>query len=149
MYHYDTTRVVVVHSSLQPRLIRHGWGASFFDVGASLKNCSRCLQRTKPCGSFGPKANKLIAGGSSPTNVVMGNPLLFNQLKTQSYRSLSSDCLTKLFFFSFFTTFSKWQFFKGKDLTYVCYLNLNQVIIKKKILNQDTNNCHTLFFNEY
>ena len=42
--------------------------------------------------------------------------------------------------------------FKGKNLTYLCYLNLNQVIIKKKkkkILNQDTNNCLTLFLIEY
>ena len=38
-----------------------------------------------------------------------------------------------LFSFIFFTTFSKWKFFKGKDLTSLCYLNLNQVIIKIKI----------------
>ena len=54
--------VVVVHSCLQLRLIRHEWGASFFDVGASLKNCSRHLQRIKSCGSFGSKANKMLAG---------------------------------------------------------------------------------------
>ena len=58
---------VVVHSCLQLRLIRHEWGASFFDVGVSLKNCSRCLQRTKSCGSFSPKADKHTASGSSPT----------------------------------------------------------------------------------
>ena len=52
--------VVVVHSSLQPRLIRHEWGASFFDVGASLKNCSCCLKRTKSCESFDPKADKQL-----------------------------------------------------------------------------------------
>ena len=37
---------IVVHSCLQLRLIRHEWDASFFDVGASLKNCSHRLQRT-------------------------------------------------------------------------------------------------------
>ena len=84
----------------------------------------------------------------------MGKTLLFTQSKTQSYCSLSCNCLTDLFFFSFFTTFSKWQFFKGKDLTSLCYFNLNQEIIyikilKKKIINQDTNNCLTLFFAEY
>ena len=61
------TCVVVIHSYLQLRLIRHEWGASFFDVGVSLKNCSRCLQRTKSCGSFSPKADKHTASGSSPT----------------------------------------------------------------------------------
>ena len=61
LYHYNTC-VVVVHSCLQLRLIRHEWGTSFFDVGASLKNYSRRLQRTKPCGSFGPKADKMLAG---------------------------------------------------------------------------------------
>ena len=61
------TFVVVVHSYLQSRLIKHEWDASFFDVGASLKNCSRRLQRTKPCKSFGPKADKLLAGfGTNP-----------------------------------------------------------------------------------
>ena len=54
--------VVVVHSCLQLRLIRYEWGAFFFDVGVSLKNRSRCLQRTKLCRSFGPKADKLLAG---------------------------------------------------------------------------------------
>ena len=54
--------VVMVHSCLQLRLIRHECGASFFDVGASLKNYSHRLQRTKPCGSFGPKADKLLVG---------------------------------------------------------------------------------------
>ena len=54
--------VVMVHSCLQLRLIRHEWSASFFDVEASLKNCSRCLQRTKLCGSFCLKADKLLAG---------------------------------------------------------------------------------------
>ena len=44
------------------RLIRHEWDASFFDVGASLKNCSRRLQRIKPCGSFGPQVDKLLVG---------------------------------------------------------------------------------------
>ena len=44
------------------RLIRHEWDASFFDVGASLKNCSRRLQRIKPCGSFGPQVDKLFVG---------------------------------------------------------------------------------------
>ena len=57
-----STRVVVVHSYLQLRLIRHEWGAFFFNVGASLKNYSRRLQRTKLCGSFDPKADKLLAG---------------------------------------------------------------------------------------
>ena len=37
-------------------------GASFFNVGASLKNYSRRLQRTKLCRSFGPKVDKLLAG---------------------------------------------------------------------------------------
>ena len=32
--------VVVVHSYLQLRLIRHEWDASLFNVRASLKNCS-------------------------------------------------------------------------------------------------------------
>ena len=54
--------VVVVHSCLQLRLIRHEWGASFFEVGASLKNYSHRLQRTKPWKSFDPKANKLLVG---------------------------------------------------------------------------------------
>ena len=52
---------------------------------------------------------------------------------------------TSLFLFFFFTTFSKWKFLKGKDLTSLCYLNFNQVIINKKFLNQGTNNCLTLF----
>ena len=47
---------------LQPRLIRHEWGTSFFDVGASLKNCSHRLKKTKPCRSFEPKVDKLLAG---------------------------------------------------------------------------------------
>ena len=34
------TCVVVVHSCFQLKLIRHEWDASFFDVEASLKNCS-------------------------------------------------------------------------------------------------------------
>ena len=54
--------VVVVHSCLQPRLIRYEWGTSFFDVGASLKNCSHRLKKTKPCRSFEPKVDKLLAG---------------------------------------------------------------------------------------
>ena len=53
---------LVVHFCLQQRLIKHEWGASFFDVGASFKNCSHRLQRTKLCGSFTPKADKLLAG---------------------------------------------------------------------------------------
>ena len=56
-----TPCVVVVHSCLQPRLIKHEWGASFFDVGANLKNYSCHLQRTKLCGSFGLRADKLLA----------------------------------------------------------------------------------------
>ena len=79
----------------------------------------------------------------------MGKTLLFTLLKTQNYRSLSYDCLTDLFFFSFFTTFSKWKFFKGKDLTSLCYRNLKQIIINKKFLIQDIDNCLTLFFTEY
>ena len=63
--------LVVVHSCLQLRLIRHEWGASFFDVGVSLKNFSCCLQRTKPCGSFDPKVDKLTAGGSSPIIIII------------------------------------------------------------------------------
>ena len=61
LYHYYTC-VVVVYSCLQLRLIRHEWGTSFFDVGTCLKNCSHRLQRTKPCGSFSPRADKLLAG---------------------------------------------------------------------------------------
>ena len=57
-----TTCVVVVYSCLQLRLIRHEFGASFFDVRASLKNYSRRLKRTKLYKSFSPKANKLLAG---------------------------------------------------------------------------------------
>ena len=38
------TCVIVVHSYLQLRLIRHEWGVSFFNVGASLKNYSRRLK---------------------------------------------------------------------------------------------------------
>ena len=53
--------VVVVHSCLQLRLIMHEWGASFFEVGASLKNCSCRLKKTKSCGSFSPRADKLLA----------------------------------------------------------------------------------------
>ena len=34
----------------------------FLRCGANLKNCSGRLQRIKPCGSFDPKANKLLAG---------------------------------------------------------------------------------------
>ena len=56
------TTSVVVHSCLQLRLIRYEWGASFFNVGASFKHCSRRLQRIKLCGSFGPKADKLLEG---------------------------------------------------------------------------------------
>ena len=51
------TCVIVVHSYLQLWLIGHEWGASFFDVGASLKNCSHRLQRIKPYGSFSSKAD--------------------------------------------------------------------------------------------
>ena len=42
--------VVVVHSCLQLRLIRHEWGASFFDVRASLKNCSCRLKEQSRAG---------------------------------------------------------------------------------------------------
>ena len=52
----------MVHSCLQLRLIRHEWGVSFFDVGASLKNYSCRLKRTKSCRSFGLKVDKLLAG---------------------------------------------------------------------------------------
>ena len=55
------TFVAVVHSYLQSRLIKYEWDASFFDVRASHKNYSRRLQRTKPCRSFSPKADKLLA----------------------------------------------------------------------------------------
>ena len=61
LYRYNTC-VGVIHSCLQLRLIRYKWGASFFDVGANLKNYSCRLQRTKPCGSFGLRADKLLAG---------------------------------------------------------------------------------------
>ena len=43
LYHYNRC-VVVVRSYLQLRLIRHEWGVSFFNVGASLKNYSRRLK---------------------------------------------------------------------------------------------------------
>ena len=43
LYHHNTC-VVVVHSYLQLRLIRHEWGVSFFNVGVSLKNYSRRLK---------------------------------------------------------------------------------------------------------
>ena len=60
--------VVVVHPCLQLRFIRHECCTSFFDVGASLKNCSCHLKRIKPCESFGPKADKQIVGRSSLTD---------------------------------------------------------------------------------
>ena len=47
LHHYNTC-VVVVHSYFQLRLIRHVWSASFFDVGASLKNCS-CRLKEQSC----------------------------------------------------------------------------------------------------
>ena len=50
----------MVNFCLQLRFIRHEWDAFFFDVRASLKNCSHRLQRIKPCGSFDPKADKLL-----------------------------------------------------------------------------------------
>ena len=49
----------MVHSCLQ---LRHEWCASFYDVGASLKNYSRRLQKTNSCESFGLRANKLLVG---------------------------------------------------------------------------------------
>ena len=49
LYHYNTC-VVVVHSCLQLRLIRHEWGISFFDMGASLKNCSCYLKEQSRAG---------------------------------------------------------------------------------------------------
>ena len=52
----------MVHSCFQLRHIKHKWSASFFDVGASLKHCSCRLQRTKPCGSFSPKTDKMLTG---------------------------------------------------------------------------------------
>ena len=60
--------VVVVHPCLQLRFIRHECCTSFFNVGVSLKNCSRHLKRIKPCESFGPKVDKQIVGRSSLTN---------------------------------------------------------------------------------
>ena len=60
--HWLKARVYHYYTCSSGTLIRHEWGASFFDVGASLKNCSRRLQRTKLFGSFGPKANKLLTG---------------------------------------------------------------------------------------
>ena len=49
LYHYNTF-VVVVHSYFQLRLIRHEWSASFFDVGASLKNYLCCLKEQSRAG---------------------------------------------------------------------------------------------------
>ena len=42
-----------------------------------------------------------------------------------------------------------WQFFKGKDLTSLCYLNLNQVIIRKKSLTKTPIIASPFFFAEY
>ena len=55
-----TTSVILVspHQQAAKTLM----GIIFFDRGASLKNCSRRLQRTKPCRSFGLKADKMLAG---------------------------------------------------------------------------------------
>ena len=47
--------VVVVHSCLQLRLTRHEWDASFFDVGASLKNCSCRLKEQSRAGPLIPE----------------------------------------------------------------------------------------------
>ena len=54
------TCVVVVHSCLQLRLIRHEWDTSFFDVGASLKNCSCRLKEQKHAGPSAPERTNYL-----------------------------------------------------------------------------------------
>ena len=49
------TTSVVVHSCLQLRLIRYEWGASFFNVGASLKNCLCRLKEQSHAGPLAPE----------------------------------------------------------------------------------------------
>ena len=62
LYHYNTC-VVVVHSCLQLRLIRHEWGISFFDMGASLKNCScRLKEQSRASPSALEQTNCLRVG---------------------------------------------------------------------------------------
>ena len=60
---------VVVHSCLQLRLIRHEWGASFFNMGASLKNYSCCLKEQSCAGPSAPEQTNCLRAWnkSSPT----------------------------------------------------------------------------------
>ena len=62
--------VVMVHSCLQLRLIRHEWSASFFDVGVSLKNCTRRLKEQDRVGPSAPERTNCLEVGktSSHTN---------------------------------------------------------------------------------
>ena len=59
--------VVVEPSCLQLRLIRHEWDASFFDVGASLKNCSCRLKEQSRAGPSIPERANCLQNKSSPT----------------------------------------------------------------------------------
>ena len=58
--HASTITTVVVHSCLQLRLIKHEWGTSFFDVGASLKNCSCRLKEQSHAGSSAPERTNCL-----------------------------------------------------------------------------------------
>ena len=69
--------VVVVHSCLELKLIRHGWGASLVDVEQVSKTCP-CHLRTKPrgrCQSMPPKKGSDVANmievDSSPTIIII------------------------------------------------------------------------------
>ena len=78
LYHYNSC-VVVVHSCLQLRLIRHEWGASFFDVGASFKNYSCRLKEQSRSGLLAlERTNCLRVGKIFPHNLYLHGYYSYN-----------------------------------------------------------------------
>ena len=57
-----TTHVVVVHSCVQLRFIRHEWGRIFFRCGSKSQKLLMSFEGTKSYVSFDPRADKLFAG---------------------------------------------------------------------------------------
>ena len=94
-----TTRVVVVHSCLQLRLIRHEWGASFFDVGASLKNCSCRLKEQSH---------------ASPSALKQTNCLRVGKIFPHKKALLSAVPIKGIVRFG-------WQFLRFASIAWVCY----------------------------
>ena len=98
LYHYNSC-VVVVHSCLQLRLIRHEWGASFFDVGASLKNCS-CRLKEQSC--------------AGPSALEQTNCLRVGKIFPHKKALLSAVPIKGIVRFG-------WQFLRFAPIAWVCY----------------------------